>query len=290
MQVISFMNMKGGVGKTTLAVNIAYGLAALHDKRVLMIDVDPQFNATQYLVEDQKYLNHLNDSSKGTIKEIFMPKTEPIRTTVSAAKPEPRKKLTLQQCSIGIYDGEKPHGFARRGKGRLDIVPSTLDLVEVQNSKRQTEAKLKAFIHEKATSYDYVLIDCPPTISIFTEAAILASDKYIVPIKPDPLSVLGLPLLERYIADFTADVGMKLEQVGIVFTLVRRPTPNSMAGIMDDIRRQRKGDVFKAFSAVSTNVSESVEHHKPVIYFKKASDGLKSQFFDITNEFIERTK
>jgi chromosome partitioning protein len=290
MQVISFMNMKGGVGKTTLAVNIAYVLAALHDKRVLVIDVDPQFNATQYLVEDRTYLAHINDPLKGTIKDIFVPKTEPIRTAVSAVKPEPRKKLSLQECSINIYDGDRPHGFARRGLGRLDVIPSTLDLVEVQNSKRQTEAKLKSFIREKALSYDYVIIDCPPTISIFTEAAILASDKYIVPIKPDPLSVLGLPLLERYIEDFTADVGMNIEQVGIVFTLVRRPTPNSMNGIMDDIRKQRKGAVFKALSSVSTNVSESVEHHKPVIYFKKASDKLKCQFLDITNEFIERTK
>lgn len=290
MQVISFMNMKGGVGKTTLAVNIAYGLAAVHDKRVLIIDVDPQFNATQYLVEDMAYLNHINDPSKGTIKDIFVPRADPLRTTINSVKPPQRKKLSLAECSICIYDGEHPHGYARRGQGRLDVIPSTLDLVEVQNSKRQTEAKLKAFIREKATSYDYVIIDCPPTISIFTEAAILASDKYIVPIKPDPLSVLGLPLLERYIEDFTADVGMKIEQVGIVFTLVRRPTPNSMKGIMDDIRRQRKGDVFRSLSAVSTNVSESVEHHKPVIYFKKASDKLKEQFLGIISEFIERTK
>ena len=290
MQVISFMNMKGGVGKTTLAVNIAYGLAAVHDKRVLIIDVDPQFNATQYLVEDKAYLTHINDPAKATIKDIFVPKSDPVRTTVGAPKPATRRKLSLAECSICIYDGERPHGSERRGKGRLDVIPSTLDLVEVQNSKRQTEAKLKLFIRERATSYDYVLIDCPPTISIFTEAAILASDKYIVPIKPDPLSVLGLPLLERYIEDFTADVGMKIKQVGIVFTLVRRPTPNSMSGIMEDIRRQRKGDVFQSYSAVSTNVSESVEHHKPIIYYKKAPAKLVSQFLSIISEFVERTR
>lgn len=290
MQVISFMNMKGGVGKTTLAVNIAYGLAAQHGKRVLVIDVDPQFNATQYLVADRAYLAHINNSSKGTIKEIFVPKAEPVRTTVSATKPVARKLLSLPECSINIYDSEKPHGFVRRGNGRLDVVPSTLDLVEVQNSKRQTEARLKVFIREKAQAYNYVLIDCPRTISIFTEAAILASDKYVVPIKPDPLSVLGLPLLERYIEDFTADVGMSLKQVGIVFTLVRRPTPKSMVSIMDDIRKQRKTDVFQNVSTVSTNVAESVEHHVPVMHFKKASDALKLQYLDITTEFLERTR
>ena len=67
MQVISFMNMKGGVGKTTLAVNIAYGLADLHRQEVLIIDADPQFNASQYLLEDDAYLAHFGDDNKGSL-------------------------------------------------------------------------------------------------------------------------------------------------------------------------------------------------------------------------------
>ncbi len=74
MQVISFMNMKGGVGKTTLAVNIAYGLAYFHRKKVLVVDSDPQFNATQSLLRDKQYLAHLNDPAKGTLKDIFIPR------------------------------------------------------------------------------------------------------------------------------------------------------------------------------------------------------------------------
>jgi chromosome partitioning protein len=62
MQVISFLNMKGGVGKTTLAVNVAYGLAFDHKQSVLVVDTDPQFNATQYLVEDDKYIRHIGDA------------------------------------------------------------------------------------------------------------------------------------------------------------------------------------------------------------------------------------
>jgi chromosome partitioning protein len=289
MQVISFMNMKGGVGKTTLAVNVAYGLAALHNKRVLMVDVDPQFNATQCLVQDEAYLKHISDPSKATIKDIFVPQTvTPVRTTMGLGKATNRKNISLTDCTMKIYDGENPPGFARHGQGILDLIPSTLELVEVQHSPRQTEVRLKTFLREKANGYDFVLIDCPPTISIFTESAILASDKYVVPIKPDPLSVLGLPLLERYISDYTTDAGMNLEQLGIVFTQVRRPTPHSMKAVMDDLRSTRKDAVFTAMSSVSTYVSESVEYHKPVFYYKKTTEKVKAQFFDITSEFLKR--
>lgn len=90
--------------------------------------------------------------------------------------------MSLSDCSLSIFK-------ASSGHGKLDLIPSTLDLVEVQNSPRQTENRLKSYINEKAVNYDFVILDCPPTISIFTEAAILASDWYIAPIKLDPLSV-----------------------------------------------------------------------------------------------------
>jgi chromosome partitioning protein len=241
VQVISFMNMKGGVGKTTLAANVAYGLAAIHDKKVLVVDVDPQFNATQCLVQDEAYLKHLHNPDKATIKDIFMPQNmPPVKTTTGAGRLITKKKIALTDCTLPIYNGVHPPSFANGGKGKLDIIPSTLELVEVQNSPWQTEVKLKTFLNEKCTGYDYVIIDCPPTISIFTEAAILASDKYVVPIKPDPLSVLGLPLLERYISDYTADAGKTLVSVEIIFTLVRKPSPAVMKSLMEELRRSRK--------------------------------------------------
>ena len=290
MQVVSFMNMKGGVGKTTVAVNVAYGLAALHDKQVLLVDCDPQFNASQYLLKDERYLDHIENPNKGTVFDVFMPAGRgSLRTLSGAARPVSGDKSDLKNCTLRVFDGSKP-GKARAGKGRLDLMPSILDLVEIQSSGRQTENRLKLYLAEKAKHYDYVIIDCPPTISIFTQAAIIASNKYIVPIKPDPLSVLGLPLLERYIDDFTNLAGMKLEQVGIVFTLVRRPISNTMKGVMADLRTSRKAQVFEAVSTVADAVSTSVEKHIPIYNFDKANAEIKAQFVAITSEFLSRTR
>jgi chromosome partitioning protein len=282
MHIISFMNMKGGVGKTTIAVNIAYALADLHKKKVLIVDCDPQFNATQCLVKTDAYLKHIQDQSKGTLKDIFIPRSHgPVNTLMGSSKGTNKAKMALSACTINIFSG-------LGGAGRLDLIPSILDLVEVQNSRRQTENRLKSYIKEKAAGYDYVLIDCPPTISIFTEAAILASDGYVVPIRPDPLSVIGLPLLERYIQDYTVDFGTNIKQIGIIFTQVRRPTPQAMAAVMDDLKKQRKDAVFPVVATVSTNVAESVAEQRPVFRFKKASDALKMQYVNIAAEFQAR--
>ena len=204
-QTISFINMKGGVGKTTLAVNVAHGLASLHKKKVLIVDADPQFNATQYLIEDDQYLEHIEDKKKATLREIFVPRRPgPINTVRGVSKHVNKTKVPLKACTINVFDGGED-------RGKLDLIPSTLSLIDLETSQRLTETRLKGYLKDKASGYDYVLIDCPPTISIFTQAAILASDSYLVPIKPDPLSVIGLPLLERWLEDFSDDAGVEVE-------------------------------------------------------------------------------
>ena len=262
MQVISFMNMKGGVGKTTLAVNIAYGLALLHKKNVLIVDADPQFNATQYLLEIDEYLAHVEDPKKGTLKDIFVPKTPgPVHTVTGTARTVNKSKMPLAACSCRVFNGNQG--------GRLDLIPSTLNLMEIETSKRGTESKLRAYLKEKATGYDYVIIDCPPTISIFTQAVLLASDKYLVPIKPDPLSVVGLPLLERWLQEYTEDHGLEIEAVGLVFTMVRGPTPMAMMAVMRELREQRENQVFESQLSEATAVAESVAAHKPIFLYRK---------------------
>jgi chromosome partitioning protein len=283
MQVVSFMNMKGGVGKTTLAVNVAYALAYQHGKQVLMVDGDPQFNATQCLVDDDDYLAHIR--SKGTLKDIFIPRRPgAVSTTTGLARAVSKAKMSLADCTMEIFAGG--HGRA----GKLDLLPNHLSIIEAEMSPRGAEKRLKAYLKERAAQYDYVIIDCPPTISFFTQAAMLASDKYLVPLKPDPLSVVGLPLLERYIEDFSDDVGMTLEQVGLVFTMVTGPAPPAMKSVMEQIRRERKAAVFKDVLSQSTNVAKSVIAHQPIFLFKQSTAKLKMQILDITTEFVKRTE
>jgi len=160
--------------------------------------------------------------------------------------------------------------------------------MEIEESKRLTEVRLKHFLKDKAGAYDYVLIDCPPTISIFTQAAVLASDKYLVPIKPDPLSVLGLPTLERALEEYAEDAGKGIEQVGLVFTLVRGPTPKRMKELMQELRDKRKAAVFSAHMSQSTDVAKSVEAHQPVFLYSP-NVRASSQVISITKEFLERT-
>lgn len=161
--------------------------------------------------------------------------------------------------------------------------------MEIQTSQRGTENRLHNFLKHKSQGYDYVLIDCPPTISIFSQAAILASDKYVVPLKPDPLSITGLPLLERWLEDTTESAGTDVTSIGIIFTLVRNPTPNTMQKVMDELRATRKDEVFDTCLSQSTKVATSVEKHKPVFLL---DDNCRPaiEIERITQEFVERTE
>jgi chromosome partitioning protein len=282
VQIISFMNMKGGVGKTTLAVNVAHGLARLHRKNVLVVDADPQFNATQYLLGTDAYLKHISDPSKGTLRDIFVPQRPgPVNTVAGSSRGVNRTKMALANVICEIFNGGA-------GRGKLDLIPSTLQLMDIETSRRQTEGRLKAYLTEKATGYDYVIIDCPPTISIFTQAAILASDKYLVPIKPDPLSVIGLPLLERWLEDYADDAGATVKSVGLVYTMVRGNTPPAMAEVMRDLRQERGNEVFNAYLSESVHVSSSVDYQLPVFLFKRNSK-TGNEIEAITKEFLDRT-
>ena len=279
MQVIALMNMKGGVGKTTLAMNIACSLAHTHGKKVLLIDVDPQFNATQSLVRNQLYLEHIRDE-KPTILDIFIPNRPGAVRTVSGTSTSSRGSISLSECLLNVVDNLS-------NGGRLDIIPSRLALIEVQESQRQTETLLRRFIQEKAQGYDFVFLDCPPTISVFTQAVFLACDKYLVPLKPDPLSVVGLPLLERWLRDYSNITGHQVTKVGLVFTMVTNPHPTQMQNVMEQIRLQRRGEVFGAVLSQSTQIASSVSPHMPVTIRKPTSKSAREVSM-IAREFLAR--
>jgi len=280
-KVVAVINMKGGVGKTTLTVNLAYTLFMEHEKNVLVIDIDPQFNSTQYLMGQKKYVEYLKNESNKTIYDIFKDPTLKGPSTVKDENLKDKKrKISLGDVTVKISEN--------KSKGRLDLIPSTLQLMELDTERRGAENRLKRFVSKIKSAYDVILIDCPPTMSIFTLSSYLASDAYIVPIKPDHLSSIGLPLLERAIREYDEDQDKKLYFLGIIFTMVDLRT-NLMKGTMEQIRNRYKHQVFDNIMRRSIYIAEAVRHNQPIINYKKAiSSGHDRDIKNITEEFLKR--
>ena len=278
-KVITIINMKGGVGKTTLSVNISYILARYHSAKVLLIDIDPQFNATQYLVEQSKILEHFK--SKKTIFEILMPSKEEEINLGGKRKSEKKVDEDLDDYVINIKRYIKG--------GRLDLIPSSLKLINFETSKRGVERHLDTFIKKKCSSYDFIIIDCPPTLSILTLSAYLASQHYLIPIKPDYLSSLGLPLLERGLNEYEETFGHDLNLLGIVFTLVNARS-NITQEVISSIE-ERGWSCFNSQSSQSVKVAEGVEKNIETIdkfYRLTKYSKYAEEFKSITIELLTK--
>lgn len=276
-KVITIINMKGGVGKTTLSVNIAYVLAKFHDQKVLLIDIDPQFNATQYLVEQSNIIDHFK--TKKTVYDILMPVREEDVTLSAKKKTSKAKPEVLGEYLINIvkYDNGST----------LDLIPSSLKLINFETTKRGVENRLKKFISEKCKHYDFVIIDCPPTLSILTLSAYLASEHYLIPIKPDYLSSLGLPLLERGLEEYEELYGHSLNLLGIIFTMINL-RPKVTEEIMEEIKGSGR-HCFDNSSTHSTRVAESVESNISSLvkfYTQGSSQRYSREFKAIVDELL----
>lgn len=269
-KVVSLINMKGGVGKTTLAVGLAWELAKKH--RVLLVDIDPQFNATQWVVDADVYLNWLKN--RHTVLNVFQPASAPQYGTTAPPPAKPSDKTTI----IPVTKGGKT----------LYMLPSALELMKLDAAPRGTENRLRVFLDKVRPNFDYILIDCPPTASLFSYSAFLASDAYLVPVKPDPLSVLGLPLLQKAMQDYEERSGQELNRLGIVFTQVR-PT-DAMTATMQQVRLEYPGEVFLHAIHQTTGVAEAVEANMPLQYFQKGGKftDVKAALTGICAEFIKR--
>jgi chromosome partitioning protein len=200
---VALINMKGGVGKSTVTVNLAWHFAAYSHwlKRVLVVDLDPQFNASQYLLGVRQY-EALLTKQQPTIWNIFEQGT---------------------RTPTGVIPQIDPHNAITRvraihGGGRIDLIPSQLELAFSLKNPGQKERRLARAIGGVESDYDLILIDCAPTESILTTAAYLCSDYILVPVKPEYLSATGLPLLVRSMQDFLTEYPEhSLQLAGVVF-------------------------------------------------------------------------
>ena len=267
--IVSFVNMKGGVGKSTLVVNLAWTLSFYRD--VLVVDLDPQSNASQYLLGLERYKDLLK-KEKATILNVF--EQNPPAALVGRAK----KQLSVSDVICKLDEG-------------LDLIPASLDLSWTLKDPKGKENLLAGFLTTKCKNYQVILIDCPPTESIFTTAAYLASRYVIVPVKPDFLSTIGLPLLKRSIDEFHSAYGQRgLEIAGIIFNNVRSNSAEHRRSKKDvaEVASQHGWYIFNNEMAESESYAKAARLGKPLMQTPYARRKLKGTFDELVGEFLGR--
>lgn len=202
--------MKGGVGKTTMSVNICDCLARRHESKVLLVDIDPQFNATQCLLTGEQYISHLQ-ANGDTILNVFERNDRVVASSVSGlSKITPKKLEEIEPYSV---------------KDNFDLLPGNLELYRMEMTPGEgRENRLNKYLKEVDGKYDYVIIDTPPTPSIWMTSALLASNYYLIPVKPDPISFTGIDLLQGIIDSKKENFDLKIECIGLILTMVEEAT------------------------------------------------------------------
>lgn len=199
---VSFINMKGGVGKTTLAAQVAHA-ADKGGYKTLVIDLDPQSNLSQSLLTPERYVAHL-EARKPTVVQIFD------RYLPASSEHESPRQVDIHDVII------KKAGYWHNSS--LDLIPSRLELSHSLKNPTGKERRLAKAIAKVSNEYDLIIIDCAPTESILTEAAYFASRYVLVPVKPEFMATIGLPLLARSIEEFKMEnEDHELDICGIVF-------------------------------------------------------------------------
>ena len=210
---VSLINMKGGVGKTTLAAQLAQATAR-RGLRTLAVDLDPQGNLSQALLSPERYARHLREK-RPTVIQIFdqyIPPTagssSPLQVDISA--------IIVREAG---FRGWRPGVPRTHARANLHLIVRQLELAHIlEDPPRGTERRLAEVLAKVSDHYDLILIDCAPTESILTKAAYHASRYVLVPVKPEYLATIGLPLLARSVQTFKdKNAHHSLDICGVVF-------------------------------------------------------------------------
>lgn len=239
-RVIGVVNQKGGVGKTTTSVNLATYLAAM-GKYVLLVDLDPQANATSGLGFrlDNDHLNIYN-------------------VLVDELEPTPILKKTL----ILGYD---------LLPASQSLAGATVELVGMQDR----EFKLKQALNKVRTNYDYILIDCPPSLGLLTVNALVASEYVLIPVQTEYYSLEGLSQLLKTIGLIKQGINPDLQVLGILLTMYDKRNQLSRR-VLKEIHRNFQGKIFEAVVPRTISLAEAPSFGKTILQYDPGSKGAKT--------------
>ena len=250
-RVLAISNQKGGVGKTTTAVNLATAMAATH-KRVLVIDLDPQGNASTSLGIDQK------QRTIGTY-DLLMNGADLSEAIVATSVPN------LSVVPSGV-----------------DLAGAELELIEVDNRQEC----LKRAIGDKSGDWDFIIIDCPPSLGLLTLNALVAADAVMVPLQAEFLALEGISHLVRTIERVKKSFNPSLEIQGIVLTMVDKRN-NLSEMVENDVREYFGSKVYATTIPRNVRISEAPSHGKPVLLYDFQSKGARA-YLELAGEVLKR--
>jgi chromosome partitioning protein len=279
--VTSIINLKGGVGKTTLTLALAHYLAGEHGKRVLVIDLDPQTNATIALVTERRWRER--DQAGQTLYQLFKDQIE--NTRLFSAQ----EAILTRVSNVG------------GGIPGLDLLPSSIRLHRIQDRITKI-ADLDTFrggpvyalreaLRDTLQQYDHVLIDCPPNLGVITLNGIAISRYFLIPVVPDILSTLGVPLVLDRMADFALRAQHEIFGLGIVVSRFRAASRLHKQTVMSMRRDAIPGihpPLFNSIITEDVGVAEAADVEETVATLRQKFGGTAPhrQFSALADEYL----